>query len=264
MASFMATEAFFAKYLGGRHQEGGTPEVVARLKEVTVDPKTVVLAKKAEPKNVGVPKAAVDLSPGSYKYKALLVVGEQKVPMTLSTIIKEENGSWNATDTVETPGGQITDSTILEKGTLVVRKLSVSGPMNLSIDFGNNKASGTVNMNGQDQPVSAELGGPLFANAAGSDQAIACLPLAEGYSTTYRNFDVQKQKEKLLQLKVVGTESVTVPAGTFDAFKVEVTSADGGNDHQTLWIAKDSRKPVKISMILAEMNGAVMTAELTQ
>ncbi|MGC9998165.1 MAG: S9 family peptidase [Terriglobia bacterium] len=45
MASLMATEKFFAKYLGGRYQEGGTPEVVARLKEVTVDPKTVALAK---------------------------------------------------------------------------------------------------------------------------------------------------------------------------------------------------------------------------
>lgn len=48
MAAFMATEKFFAKYLGGRYQDGGTPEVVARLKEVTVDPKTVVLAKEAD------------------------------------------------------------------------------------------------------------------------------------------------------------------------------------------------------------------------
>jgi dipeptidyl aminopeptidase/acylaminoacyl peptidase len=45
MASLMAAENFLAKYLGGRHQEGGTPAVVARLKEVTIDTKTVVLAK---------------------------------------------------------------------------------------------------------------------------------------------------------------------------------------------------------------------------
>jgi len=30
MASVMATEKFFAKYLGGRAQEGGTAEVVRR------------------------------------------------------------------------------------------------------------------------------------------------------------------------------------------------------------------------------------------
>jgi dipeptidyl aminopeptidase/acylaminoacyl peptidase len=45
MAFLMAAEAFFAKHLGGRYQEGGTPKVTARLKEITVDPKTVVLAK---------------------------------------------------------------------------------------------------------------------------------------------------------------------------------------------------------------------------
>lgn len=47
MASLMATEKFLAKYLGGRAQEGGTPEVVTRLKEVTVDPKTVVLPSRS-------------------------------------------------------------------------------------------------------------------------------------------------------------------------------------------------------------------------
>lgn len=47
MASLLAAETFLAKYLGGRYQDGGTPEVVARLKEVTVDPKTVVLAQQA-------------------------------------------------------------------------------------------------------------------------------------------------------------------------------------------------------------------------
>ena len=43
----------------------------------------------------------------------------------------------------------------------------------------------------------------------------ACRPIA-------RPFD----KEKLLQLKVLGMERVTVPAGTFDSYKVELTSAD--------------------------------------
>src|SRR5437588_5762629 len=42
------------------------------------------------------------------------------------------------------------------------------------------------------------------------------LPLAEGYSTTFRNFDVQTQKVKLLQLTVAGKEEITVPVGKFD------------------------------------------------
>ena len=53
MALYMATEKFLAKYLGGRYQESATPEVTARLAEITVDPKTVVLAKKADATNAG-------------------------------------------------------------------------------------------------------------------------------------------------------------------------------------------------------------------
>jgi hypothetical protein len=64
-----------------------------------------------------------------------------------------------------------------------------------------------------------------------------------------------------MQLSVEGSETITVPAGTFTAFRVEVTSADG-SDKSTIWIAKDSRKPVKISTVMASMGGATMTAEL--
>lgn len=37
---------------------------------------------------------------------------------------------------------------------------------------------------------------------------------------------------------------------------------DGGPDRMTLWIAKDSRQAVKISAVMAQMGGAIMTAEL--
>lgn len=45
MAMIMASEKFLAERLGGRYQEGGPPEVTTRLKEITVDPKTVSLAR---------------------------------------------------------------------------------------------------------------------------------------------------------------------------------------------------------------------------
>jgi hypothetical protein len=119
-------------------------------------------------------------------------------------------------------------------------------------------------MNGQDKPVAVDLGGPLFADAAGSGEVIACLPLADGYSTSFRNFDLQSQKVKLVDLKVAGTESITVPAGDFHAFKVELSSADGGADKETLWITPDTHKVVKIYTVMASMGGAVITQELTQ
>jgi hypothetical protein len=263
MALYMSAEKFLAKHLGGRYQEGGTQEVTARLAQITVDPKTVVLAAKADPSAVGLPKLAMAPHPVTNKYKEKLVVQGQEIALDISQSIKSsDDGGWEVTDRADTSMGQITDTAWLEKGTLALRKRSVKqGEVSIEVNFTGNKATGTANIGGQDKPIAVDLGGPVFAET-GHALSIACLPLAEGYTTTYRNFDLQKQKEKLLQLKVVGSENVTVAAGTFDAFKVEITSADGGADHETLWIAKDSRKTVKIAAVLASMGGATLTGEL--
>ena len=265
MAMFMAAEKFLAKHLDGRYQEGATPEVAKRLAEITVDPKTVTLTKKVDAATVGAPKPAFDLKPGTYKYDVKVALGSQQMSMKMSTAIKEDSGAWIATETAETPGGTATDVATIEKGTLIVRKRSAhQGPVAIDLDFAGDKVSGKMSMGGPERPVNVDLGGPLFADGPAEFLAVGCLPLADGYTTTYRNFDVQKAKPKLLQLTVAGSETVTTAAGKFDAFKVEVTSADGGNDKTTLWIAKDTRIPVKISTVLAAMGGATMTSELVQ
>jgi hypothetical protein len=53
-----------------------------------------------------------------------------------------------------------------------------------------------------------------------------------------------------------------VPAGKFETWKVEITSADGGSDHTTLWVAKESRATVKTATVMATAGGATMIAEL--
>jgi hypothetical protein len=190
-------------------------------------------------------------------------MGGKQMSLKRSVDVKEENGAWTVTEVMDTPMGQATDTATLEKGTLILQKREVrQGPAKIDLVFSGNKAAGSMNVNGKDRPVSVDLGGALFADAAGAQQSIACLPLADGYTTTFRNFDLQKQKVKLMQLKVTGSESVNVPAGTFDAYKVELSSADGGADKATIWVAKDSRKPVKMLAALAEMGGATMTSEL--
>jgi dipeptidyl aminopeptidase/acylaminoacyl peptidase len=265
MALFMASEKFLAEHLGGRYQEGGTPEEVARLKEITVDPKTVVLAKKVDAGAVGVPKPVFDLVAGTYNYQVNIEVNGQKISLKVSTSIKDGGGSWTATDQTETPQGTATDVATLEKTSLLLQKRNVKqGPVSVDIDFAGNKATGTMSMNGQDRPIAVDLGGPIFGDAAGGDLAIGCLPLAEGYTTTIRNFDIQTQKTKFLQLTVAAAESVTVPAGTFDTYRVEVAAAEGGPDKKTIWIAKDSHKVVKVKAVLASMGGAVMTQELAE
>lgn len=265
LALMMEAERFLAVHLGGRSQEGGTAEEVARLKEISVDPKTVVLAKKIDAASVGAPKPSSDLQAGAYHYQVTIQAGPQEMKLKISTTIEDGGGSWTAVDQMEMPQGTATDTATIEKATLVLQKRSLKqGPVAIDLDFAGNEATGKFSMSGQDRPIAADLGGPLFADAAGANQVIACLPIAEGFTTTFRNFDVQTQKVKLLQLAVSGAEKVTVPAGTFETYRVEITSADGGTDKKTLWIAQDSHKVVKASAVLASMGGATMTQELTE
>ena len=263
MAMFMATERFLAAQMDGRYQSDGKPEVVARLKAITIDPKTVKITKPLDPSKSAAPKPVGQLKAGTYKYAAMLVAGPQKVAIQLTTTIKEENGAWVATDEMTSPMGKATDISTLNKETLELTKRHVEqGPMVIDLDYAGGKATGKMTMNGEDRPINAEVGGPLFGDAAGGPTSIGTLPLAEGYSSTIRNFDLQKQKTKLIALNVSGTEKVTVPAGTFDAYRVDLTSADGGQDKTTIWIAKETRQAVKIASVMAQMNGAVLTAEL--
>ncbi len=263
MAMFALAEKFLAKYLGGRYQESMTPEVAQRLKEVTVDVKTVTLP-KAMSSTSEVPKPAVDLRPGIHNYKASIAIGGQTIPLTMKSEIKEENGAWTVTDTAQTPQGEVSDVSTIEKGSLLLkRRVIKQGPMTMEINVEPNQVTGTTTMSGKATPLAVESGGALFADGAGAFDVIASLPLADGYSSSFRNFDVQKQKPQIKQLKVVGSESVTVPAGTFDAYKVEIVAADNDADKQTVWIDKASRKVLKISAVLPSLNGAILTSELT-
>jgi hypothetical protein len=263
-----------ASYLGGRYQEGSTSEAAALLEEAAVDPKTVAQDKTTAPESVGMPRPAVDLTVGTWKYKETFVAPIGGTDhSTYSITIKDDGGVWIVTTAMEFSEGTVTDVSTLEKGTMILRKESFEHfahpgqpwkPVAIKLDFTGNRVTGAMKyVSGQDKPVAVDLGGPLFA---GPDVTIGSLPLADGYSTTFRYFDIDRfalnpqasNKVKLVQIRVVGMERVTVPAGTFDSYRVELTSADGGSNKATIWIAKDSRMLVRASAV-DELYGAITT-----
>ncbi len=265
IALFAEIEKFLAKYLGGRYQQAMTMEVAQRLKEITVDVKTVTLPKKIDAVLINAPKPSNDLQPDIFNYKATIELAGQSIPLTMKTEIKEDKGSWVITETSDTPQGQIVDVSTLEKGTLIMKHRSVKqGPLAVELDFKDNKATGTMSINGQPKPVAVDVGGVIFADGAGAYNVIARLPLTSGYSATFRNFDVQKLKAQIKQLKFLGTETITVQAGVFDAYKVEITATDDEANKQTVWIAKDTGKVVRVVAMLSALNGAKLTSELVQ
>jgi dipeptidyl aminopeptidase/acylaminoacyl peptidase len=265
MALFAAAEKFFAKHLAGRYQEDMSTDVATRLNEITVDPKVVTLTKKVDPASVGAPKPAVDLQAGGSDYDAKIEAGGKTMSLAVASRIKEEAGAWIVSETVKMPTGEAVDTATVEKGTLHVRKRSVAqGPITIDLRFDEGKASGTMTMSGQSKPISIDLGGPLFGDGPAAYSSFAALPLSEGYATTFRNFDVQRQKVQLKQLKVTATEDVSAPAGTFKAYRLEISSAEGEPGSATVWVATDSRKVVKVVATMPQMGGAKLTLELAK
>jgi dipeptidyl aminopeptidase/acylaminoacyl peptidase len=263
LALFAEAEKFLAKYLDGRYQDSMTPDVAKRLSELKVDPATVVITRKLDSSAVGVPVPVAAPTPGTYKYAAKIAAGGQNIALKISTEIKDENGAWKFVDTMSTPMGDAVDTAVVDKGTLLVRTRTVKqGTVTIDASYEGAKVTGKMSNNGKDTPISTDLGGPAFAEAAGAPFVIGCLPLKEGYTATFRNFDVQKQKVKLLQLSVTASEKLTVPAGSFDAYRVDVSNSDDPAEKVSYWIAKDTRTVVKMAATLPSMGGATLSAEL--
>lgn len=232
---------------------------------------TVAQAGKTVANSLGLPKPAVNLPVGTWKYKEADVASGGTLQGTFSISIKEDGGVWTVTTAWEFDQGPVTDVSTLEKGTLLLRKESFTHflhpdqpwkPVAIDLDFTGKTVTGAMKyVSSPEKPVSMDLGGPIFADPA---SWIGCLPLADGYSTTFRYFDIDRlpikpqASIKRVQLKVVGMERITLSAGAFDSYKVELTAADGRSSKETVWIDKASRMLLKASGV-DQLYGAFTT-----
>ncbi len=76
---------------------------------------------------------------------------------------------------------------------------------------------------------------------------VPALPLREGASLTMNVFDASEGGTIPITVQVAGVEQVTVPAGTFTAYRVEIT---GGQQPVTVFVSQESpRRTVKIAPV---------------
>ena len=130
LAMYAAAEKFLARHLGGRYEEEMTPEVSKRLKEITVDPKTVVVTPPAGAASVSLPKVVAPLTPGISKWAAKLTVGEQSIDSAVTVEVKDTDDGWVISHTMKMPSGDVVDIATLDKQTLAFVKRQVKqGPV---------------------------------------------------------------------------------------------------------------------------------------
>ncbi len=232
--------------------------------EPIIAPASESISKKSEPVGIRVVTRKVGLSTSIHQYNAKIEMGQQLIPVTIQTEIRENNSEqWVASEVMETPQGSVIETSILDKKTLSVLNRSMKqGAYEFDLSFNNQKATGTQKLNETHSVINGETEGEIFADGAGIQAVIASLPLAEGYTKLFHNFDEERQKSSLKKLSVVGAESITISLGEFKTFRVSITGEAG--EEMVLWVDKQSRNVVKFTKVLAKMGGAKLTGELAR
>ncbi|HUV35339.1 MAG TPA: S9 family peptidase [Patescibacteria group bacterium] len=273
-AMVVAMEKFLAKHIGGRYQESVKPDIAKRLEEITVDVASVTLEKpEADPeaaKTAPLPKVDTALlKPMTLNYKATVTRAGQEIAVDITRTYEQatENGRdvWRTTTTQTSPEGTATDVFLVDRTTLLPIHRSVEqGQIAVEMEYTPETVTGTISMGPQVMPINTTLEAPVFGGDTAMEIALEALPLTSGYKTTLRVFELITQRSRTMLLEVTGMEDVTVPAGSFEAYKVELKPLDGELGGGTLFISeKDPRCIVRGTIQLpAAMGGGTATSEL--
>ena len=269
MAMLAATERFFAEHLGGRYQADMPDDVAARLAEITVDPGDVVLAQAPSEAELGAPRPepARELTPGESTYALTIDMMGQQMKADITETITATDSGYVVVQTMSSPMlGEATDEVLVAKGTLMpMSRTAKQGPATIEMTYPASGVAGTMSMQGNEVPIAVDLDGPIFTDGAAEAATIAALPLAEGYTTVLRRVDAQTQQPKLERLTVTGIETVEVPAGTAEAYRVEVKPADGSAGEGIYYVETAApHRVLKITAVVPAMNGATMEQVLVE
>jgi len=72
------------------------------------------------------------------------------------------------------------------------------------------------------------------------------MPVSEDHPLLINWFNGYDGDQRLIEISYHGEEQITVPAGTFDTYKIEYS---GGAPSQYYWIDKNQAKVVKVEVI---------------
>jgi hypothetical protein len=213
-------------------------------------------------------QAAGALRAGSWTYASTLTTNGQSQSfgsrtVTISPSKYRGADAWLLLDAQQNMMGSAADSLFVGRADLaslrrVTRIAAPMGEMVLTMDFTADSVKGSLSAGGQSQELAmANTRGAVVGDAVVL-ALLTALPLADGWSATLPVLNPQSRGTVSLTLTVSGTEKVTVPAGSFDAW---VLKAAAGPTTATYWVAKGG--PVlRVIATLPQLGGATVETVL--
>ncbi|MDA8020269.1 MAG: prolyl oligopeptidase family serine peptidase, partial [Thermoanaerobaculia bacterium] len=276
LAMWARVEQFLAEHLGGRHQESMADDVANKLKEITVDVASVEKPKIATgldlAKKTPLPQVNADnVALGTHFYSSTVSVQGQELTIESTRLYEatEEGGQavLRLGSKTSTPMGDASDEFVVDGQSLrPIRRTMQQGPATIELFYGDREVTGQMKAGPQEFPVKLELEAPVFGSDSALDVVLSGLPLAEGYRTYLRYAEVgMQQRVRFFTFSVDGTETIEVPAGSFETYRVALEALDGEGGDITSWFTVETpRKLVKSSGTLPpQMGGGPIETVLT-
>ncbi|MCK4237097.1 MAG: DUF3108 domain-containing protein, partial [Candidatus Krumholzibacteria bacterium] len=158
------------------------------------------------------------------------------VKRKIETATLDSTPVWRIISAQQSPMFAVMDTFDIDRETLLPLHRSMSqGQATITMEYGEDAITGEMK-GPRETSIDVDLTAPVFGDDAGLEIAINAMPLAPGYRTTLRIFDMQMRKVRPMSLTVTGEETVTVPAGSFDVFKLELKALDGEMGGGTIFI----------------------------
>ncbi len=258
-------ERFFGEHLGGRYQTDAAPAVQARLDALRRDVSEVTLPDTTDTaRDAADGVAALDgstLSPATLEYKTELQARgktmDRPTTRVLKTAAHDGQSVWQIVDGVQ--GRAQSDTVVVDRSTLHPLQRRASGQATLALTHTDTTVSGTMTMRGREVPIEMSFDQPTLASTANMEVALAALPLDEGYAARLPVFQLQQQKVATTTVRVTGTETIEVPAGTFETYVLEATS-EGPGPSGTIYVRKAAPHHVVKADLEVSMGPQTVTA----
>lgn len=270
LAMFYAMEKFFAKYLEGRYQKDLREEIKKRYDELMVDINSVTLS-KIETDDVSTEKLvefdASKIIMEETKYQIIVNSRGQEIKMDLTRSISKSNVDGNeALRIIDEVAGPMAGSDTLyvnSKTLIPIKRSALQGGAKFNIIYGSDKVEGMIEAGPQKLPIDFNIDSPIISDGAGTDIAISSLPLTEGFSALFDQFDLMAGKVKTISVKVIGSDEVNIEKTLKNVYKVEVNVIGDSEGTKNLWISKEGNKIIKTEAQLpAAMGGGTVVSTL--
>jgi hypothetical protein len=168
--------------------------------------------------------------------------------------VRDAGETWIVRESWRLPASPLaTETSELAKGSMYrLRHWSRLGPHWMAYEVREGRVTGRRGTDAfgpfeaSSTPLSLEVGVPLFAGA-GVPQVVASLPLAQGYETRLWDLVLAMRRPVVGKtLRVMGQERVTVPAGSFLAWRVAIVADEVYVRSTTVWVGVESRQALRL------------------